>query len=309
MKQLVFAAVTAAAIVFGAGGPALAQAMSDDDDSIDQNMVADDLAREYLKRDLSAETAVRIALITRRDELDVFAQPDVADADALDDKFLLFVAEIRAAFYRDLGAQQAAAYLTDMQSRIAHAADVAQGLYEAGTMGVLDMMRIQAAQAGFNGDVALARATAAIENGRLANLIHVNPDDIKVPPRFLDVPPEPAFEPETVAGSGDLHWAIRQSYIAYCAARERAWTYQEIALPKRRTVAELVTVGAYMQADVFAVLSELSGVGAVMLTTIEAQRDFWLAENALRVAEVPHVEPPPPPRLGLGLPLALADRR
>lgn len=308
MKQLVFAAVTAAAIVFGAGGPALAQAMSDDDDSIDQNMVADDLAREYLKKDLSAETAVRIALITRRDELDVFAQPDVADADALDDKFLLFVAEIRAAFYRDLGAQQASAYLTDMQSRIARAVDVAQGLYEAGTMGLLDMMRIQAAQAGFNGDVALARATAAIENGRLANLIRVNPDEIKVPPRFLDVPPEPAFEPETVADSPDIHWAIHASYIAYCAARERAWNYQEIALPKRRSVAEQVTVRAYMQSDVFTVLSELSGVGAITLTTIEAQRDFWLAENALRVAEVLHVEPPPPPRLGVGLPLALADR-
>src|SRR5207247_1127510 len=97
-------------------------------------------------------------------------------------------ADVRAAFFRDVAAQAAAAFFQDAQARIDHAAEFARALNDAGTMTYLDVLRIQAAQGEIAADRAVAEATATLEHERLARMIGVQPAEAKVPQRLMPVP-------------------------------------------------------------------------------------------------------------------------
>ena len=79
----------------------------------------------------------------------------------------------------------------------------------------------------------------------------------------------------------------REAYRSYRAAYDIAAHYQREVLPLRKIVSDetLLRYNA-MQIDVFALLAEARQRIAASTAAIDARRDFWLADTALRLAVV-----------------------
>ena len=79
----------------------------------------------------------------------------------------------------------------------------------------------------------------------------------------------------------------REAYRSYRAAYDIAAHYQREVLPLRKIVSDetLLRYNA-MQIDVFALLAEARQRIAASTAAIDARRDFWLADTALRMAVV-----------------------
>jgi outer membrane protein TolC len=77
----------------------------------------------------------------------------------------------------------------------------------------------------------------------------------------------------------------REGYRAYRSSYDIAMRYRRDVLPLRKIIADeaMLRYGA-MQIDVFALLTEARQRIAANIAAIEAQRDFWLASNALDAA-------------------------
>lgn len=188
-------------------------------------------------------------------------------------------AEVRAAWVRAVAAHQALAALGEVTETLDLAAEFAQTLHKAGNLSALDLMRHQALQAEAAADLAVLRAELRIEEERLADLVGLGVP-LALPAALADVPAA------TEKAPADAPFAVRAAYLRYAAAHERARIYRDTLVPLRRSITEETTLRFNgMLVDVFALLADVRERGAATLAAIEAQRDFWLADNALHHAD------------------------
>lgn len=247
---------------------------------------------------LTADDAVRIALrkhIAPNGPVHDAAEPNVAAA------MTEFVEDVRGAWFRAVAARQALALLDELRETLDLSAEFAQSLRDAGNLSALDLMRHRALQAETAAGLAVLRADLQIEQERLAHLVGMALGDLGLPDRLADVPPSPAAAPATTSLPPEAQWSVRTAHLKYLAAHERARAYEATIVPLRRKITEETTLRFNgMLVDIFALLADVREQAGASLTAIEAQRDFWLAENALRYAEVVSHEPQAAPVLAPG---------
>jgi hypothetical protein len=78
---------------------------------------------------------------------------------------------------------------------------------------------------------------------------------------------------------------VREAYAAYCTAHELAKHYRDDILPLRKHISEEMLLRYNgMLMSVFELLVDARQQIAAVSATIDAQRDFWLAETALNLA-------------------------
>ncbi len=188
--------------------------------------------------------------------------------------------EARAAWIRAVAAHQATAYLDEVEETVALAVEIARGLRATGAWSAVDLLRQEAAQAEFAADAVLVRLAAELEADLLAEITGTAVIPASLPAKLADVPATRTPVP-VVPGADALqqHAAIAR----YGAAWERASLYQSKVLPMRRAITEETTLRFNgMLVDVFALLTDVRENALAVLTSIEATRDFWLAENTMR---------------------------
>jgi outer membrane protein TolC len=78
---------------------------------------------------------------------------------------------------------------------------------------------------------------------------------------------------------------VREAYAAYRTAYELAKHYRDDIMPLRKHISEEVLLRYNgMLMSVFELLADARQQIAAVSATIDAQRDFWLAETALNLA-------------------------
>ena len=78
---------------------------------------------------------------------------------------------------------------------------------------------------------------------------------------------------------------LRERYAAYRSAYDVALQQRDEVLPLKRTIGdEMLLRYNGMLASVFELLAEARAQSTAVIGAIEAQRDFWLADAALRAA-------------------------
>jgi hypothetical protein len=133
----------------------------------------------------------------------------------------------------------------------------------------------------------------------------MEPAQVSLPAALVALPASPAPPAATADMRADARWSVRTAYLRYLATHERALAYRDKIVPLRRAITDETMLRFNgMLVDVFALLADVRERAVATLAAIEAQRDFWLAENALRYAEVidhePHDAPALTPALGGG---------
>ncbi len=195
--------------------------------------------------------------------------------------------EIQAAWLRAVAAHQAAAHLDTVRETVAVAIEMARGLRATGAWSALDVLRQETAAAEFTVDALRVRTDAKLEVERLAHMLRVSAITLALPTQLAEVPREPVTMPPLAAdASAERAWALRTAYLRYGAAHQRAVLYQTAILPLRRAIAEETTLRFNgMLVDVFGLLDDVHANAVAVMASIEATRDFWLADNALRFSE------------------------
>lgn len=248
---------------------------------------------------LTADEAVRMALrknIAPGGEFQNFAEPNVAAT------MTEFVESVRGAWFRAVAARQALAQLEELRETLDLSAEFAQSLRDAGNLSALDLMRHQVVQAETAAGLAMLQADLQLEQERLANLVGVAAASLGLPDKLADVPSAPGAAPATADLPPAAQWSVRAAHRTYLAAHERARLYADTIVPLRRKITEETTLRFNgMLVDIFALLADVRAQLVASLSAIEAQRDFWLAENALRYAEVISHEPLAAPGLVPGV--------
>ncbi|WP_236905954.1 TolC family protein [Collimonas pratensis] len=87
---------------------------------------------------------------------------------------------------------------------------------------------------------------------------------------------------------------LRVSYAGYQSAYDLARHYREQVLPLRKRVSEeyLLRYNG-MLSSVFELLSDAREQANAVNAAIDAERDFWMADNALQLALGGPLNPPP----------------
>ena len=249
--------------------------------------------------ELTADDAVRLALRANLASAGAHGAPEANAPTAMTQ----LVEDARGAWFRAIAARQAQAVLSDVRETLDLAAEFATSLRAAGNLSALDLMRHQALQAETAAAFALLRTDLQLEQERLAYLVGMGPEQLSLPAALAEVPASPAPAPATADMTPDTRWSVRTAYLRYVAAHERALTYRDKIVPLRRAITEETMLRFNgMLVDVFALLTDARERSTAKLAAIEAQRDFWLAENALRFAEVIDHEPHEAPALTPALP-------
>lgn len=251
--------------------------------------------------ELTADDAVRLALRAAVAPADAHTAAETNVATAMTQ----LVEDARAAWFRAVAARQAQTVLDEVRETLDLAAEFATSLRQAGNLSALDLMRHQAMQAETTAAFALLRADLQIEQERLAYLVGMEPAQISLPAALIALPAAPAPPPAAADMRADARWSVRTAHLRYLATHERALAYRDKIVPLRRAITDETMLRFNgMLVDVFALLADVRERAIATLASIEAQRDFWLAENALRYAEVidhePHDAPTLTPALGGG---------
>lgn len=189
----------------------------------------------------------------------------------------------RKAWFQAVAAAELATYMAQAKTSAEASAELARRMAAVGNLPKLAQAREQVFYAETTAQLARARHQAATARERLARLTGLPAEDLprRLPGRLPDLP-------QTVDGGTALTQArseVREAYHAYRTAFDVARHYRDEIVPLRKQISEEVLLRYNgMLTSVFELLADSREQAAAVQASIEALRDFWLAEADLQAA-------------------------
>jgi hypothetical protein len=192
--------------------------------------------------------------------------------------------QARNAWFQAVAAAELATYMAQAKTSAEASAELARRMAAVGNLPKLAQAREQAFYAEATTQLARARHHAAAARERLARLTGLPGEDLarRLPARLPDLP-------HAVDGGGtasiQARSEVREAYHAYRTAFDIARHYRDEIVPLRKQISEEVLLRYNgMLASVFELLADSREQAAAVQASIEALRDFWLAEADLQAA-------------------------
>jgi hypothetical protein len=192
--------------------------------------------------------------------------------------------DMRKAWFQAVAAAELATYMAQAQKSAEASAELALRMAAVGNMPKLAQAREQVFYAEATAQLARAHHTAAAARERLARLMGVPGEELvhRLPDRLPELP-------HAVSGGSatglQARSEVREAYHAYRTAFDIARHYRDEIVPLRKQISgEVLLRYNGMLTSVFELLADSREQAAAVQASIEALRDFWLAEADLQVA-------------------------
>ncbi len=190
----------------------------------------------------------------------------------------------RKAWFEAVAAAELATYMAQAKQSAEASAELAWRMAAVGNLPKLAQAREQVFYAEATAQLARARHHAAAARERLARLTGLPAEDLvrRLPDRLPELP-------QAVDDGGaaliQAHSEVREAYHAYRTAFDVARHYRDEIVPLRKQISEEVLLRYNgMLASVFELLADSREQAGAVQASIEALRDFWLAEADLQAA-------------------------
>jgi hypothetical protein len=192
--------------------------------------------------------------------------------------------QARKAWFQAVAAEELATYMAQAKESAEASAELARRMAAVGNLPKLAQAREQVFYAEATARLARARHHAAAARERLARLTGLPAEDLarRLPDRLPELP-------QAADGGGtaliQARSEVREAYHAYRTAFDVARHYRDEIVPLRKQISEEVLLRYNgMLASVFELLADSREQAAAVQASIEALRDFWLAEADLQAA-------------------------
>lgn len=227
-----------------------------------------------LQQPLEVHAAIEIALLNQRDHLvpsDTFHTPSH------------ITTHIPAAYYRSIAAAQQLFRLEDIDDAAGIAAELMQRMAERGNVAQREALQERLLFLEANDQLLRAKIHAREERDHFIQQLGLPASDsrLQLPPSLPELPAH-ALTLDPQAGASP---EIRAAFAAYQTAYTLARHHHDQVLPLRQRVLE-ETLLRYngMLASVFELLTEARAHAAAVNNATVTLRDFWIADNRVRLA-------------------------
>jgi outer membrane protein TolC len=190
----------------------------------------------------------------------------------------------RKAWFQAVAATELATYMAQAQKSAEASAELARRMAAVGNMPRLAQAHAQIFYAEATAQLARARHNATAARERLARLVSLPGEELahRLPDRLPGLPHAVDGARATALQERS---DVREAYQAYRTAFDIARHYRDEIVPLRKQISEEVLLRYNgMLTSVFELLADSRQQAAAAQASIEALRDFWLAEADLQLA-------------------------
>ncbi len=224
------------------------------------------------------------------------------------DEIVALLFSARRAWVQAVAARQSQSYLEDVSEATEAGRDIMEGMRQVGNATELELLRAQTLYADAVANLTSAQLAAALERERLVQTLGLwgaDADRVQLPERLSDLPPAAigpeGLEDRAVAQRFDVRAGrieglageagvnaradVRTAWLAYRASYDLALHARDALVPlARRTSAEQLKLYNGMLIDVFGLVTDAATRINAVISALQAQRNFWLAEVELQRA-------------------------